>query len=112
MFLLSKYIRENTDIKVVLSGEGSDEASGSYLYFHNAPSPKDFQDECIRLLKDVRYFDVLRSDKTTAGAGLEIKVLILIKQMEYYMGIEPQKKVVRDKMEKYLLRKAFENYHS
>tara|TARA_Y100000768_G_scaffold388572_1_gene385284 strand:- start:801 stop:2360 length:1560 start_codon:yes stop_codon:yes gene_type:complete len=111
MFLLSEYIRDNTDIKVILSGEGSDEASGSYLYFHNAPSPKDFQDECIRLLKDVRFFDVLRSDKTTAGAGLEIRVPYFDKEfMEYYMGIDPEKKVVRDKMEKYLLRKAFENF--
>ena len=60
MYLISEYIKINTDIKVVLSGEGSDEASGSYLYFHNAPSPEEFQKECIRLLKDVRYYDVLR----------------------------------------------------
>ena len=109
--LLSNYIRDNTDIKVILSGEGSDEASGSYLYFHNAPNPTAFQDECLRLLKDVRYFDVLRSDKTTAGAGLEIRVPYFDKNfMQYYMGINPEKKVVRNKMEKYLLRKAFETY--
>ena len=64
MFLISKYIRDNTDIKVIFSGEGSDEASGSYLYFHNAPSPNEFQEECVRLLKDVHMFDVLRGDKT------------------------------------------------
>ncbi len=111
MFLLSEYIRDNTDIKVILSGEGSDEASGSYLYFHNAPNPTAFQEECLRLLRDVRFFDVLRSDKTTAGAGLEIRVPYFDKEfMEYYMGIEPEKKIVRDKMEKYLLRKAFEKY--
>lgn len=111
MLLLSNYIRDNTDIKVILSGEGSDEASGSYLYFHNAPNPTAFQDECLRLLKDVRFFDVLRSDKTTAGAGLEIRVPYFDKNfMQYYMGINPEKKVVRDKMEKYLLRKAFETY--
>ena len=110
MFLLSKYIRDNTDIKVILSGEGSDEASGSYLYFHNAPSPNDFQEECLRLLKDVRMFDVLRSDKTTAGAGLEIRVPFFDKEfMDFYMGINPEKKVVRNGFEKYLLRKAFEN---
>ena len=45
MYLISEYIKINTDIKVVLSGEGSDEASGSYLYFHNAPSPEEFQKE-------------------------------------------------------------------
>ncbi len=110
MYLLSEYIRANTDIKVILSGEGSDEASGSYLYFHNAPNPQAFQEECIRLLKDVRFFDVLRSDKTTAGSGLEIRVPYFDKEfMEYYMGIPPVKKMVRDGMEKYMLRKAFEN---
>jgi len=110
MFLLSQYIRDNTDIKVVLSGEGSDEASGSYLYFHNAPDPQSFQNECIRLLQDVQYFDVLRGDKTTAGSGLEIRVPFFDKTfMEYYMSISPEKKMVRDGMEKYLLRKAFIN---
>jgi asparagine synthase (glutamine-hydrolysing) len=110
MFLLSEYIRDNTDIKVVLSGEGSDEASGSYLYFHNAPDPESFQNECIRLIKDVQYFDVLRGDKTTSGAGLEIRVPFFDKSfIEYYMSIDPGKKMVRDGMEKYLLRKAFEN---
>ena len=74
MYLLSKYISENTECKVILSGEGSDEASGSYLYFHNAPTPSDFQEETVRLLKDVRMFDVLRADKTTAGNGLELRV--------------------------------------
>jgi len=110
MFLLSEYIRDNTDIKVVLSGEGSDEASGSYLYFHNAPDPESFQNECIRLIKDVQYFDVLRGDKSTSGAGLEIRVPFFDKSfIEYYMSIDPSKKMVRDGMEKYLLRKAFEN---
>uniref|UniRef100_A0A6C0L1E7 asparagine synthase (glutamine-hydrolyzing) n=1 Tax=viral metagenome TaxID=1070528 RepID=A0A6C0L1E7_9ZZZZ len=109
MLLLSKYIRDNTDIKVIFSGEGSDEASGSYLYFHNAPNPTEFQKESIRLVRDVQYFDVLRSDRTTAGAGLEIRVPFFDKEfMRYYMSIDPRKKVVRDGMEKYLLRKSFE----
>lgn len=110
MFLLAKYIRKNTDIKVIFSGEGSDEASGSYLYFHKAPDAKDFQDECIRLLKDVRYFDILRGDKTISGAGLELRVPFFDKEfLNYYMGINPELKMVRDGMEKYLLRKSFEN---
>ena len=109
MYLLSEYIRDNTDIKVIFSGEGSDEASGSYLYFHKAPTPEDFQEECIRLLKDVHYFDVLRGDKTTSGAGLEIRVPFFDKNfMKFYMSIDPKHKVVKDGMEKYLLRKAFE----
>ena len=110
MYLLSEYIRDNTDLKVIFSGEGSDEASGSYLYFHKAPTPEDFQEECIRLLKDVHYFDVLRGDKTTSGAGLEIRVPFFDKNfMKFYMSIDPKHKVVKDGMEKYLLRKAFEN---
>ena len=109
MYLLSKYIAENTNIKVILSGEGSDEASGSYLYFHKAPTPNDFQEETIRLLKDVRMFDVLRADKTTAGNGLELRVPFFDKEfLNYYMGIDPKLKTVRDGMEKYLLRKSFE----
>ncbi len=111
MFLLSKYIRDNTNIKVILSGEGSDEASGSYLYFHNAPNPVDFQEECIRLLKDVYMFDVLRGDKTTAGSGLEIRVPFFDKEfMNFYMSINPEYKIIRNGYEKYLLRKTYEEY--
>ena len=110
MYLLSRYISQNTQIKVVLSGEGSDEASGSYLYFHNAPSSYDFQEECIRLINDVQYFDVLRGDKTTAGTGLEIRVPFFDKEfINYYMSIDPSLKMVRNNYEKFLLRKAFEN---
>ena len=109
MYLLSKYISENTDIKVIFSGEGSDEASGSYLYFHNAPSPNEFQEECVRLLKDVHMFDVLRGDKTTAGNGLEIRVPFFDKEfMDYYMSIDPSRKMIQDGIEKYLLRKSFQ----
>ena len=110
MFLLSKYIRDNTNIKVILSGEGSDEASGSYLYFHNAPNPEEFQNECVRLLKDVHIFDVLRGDKTTSGAGLEIRVPFFDKNfMKFYMSINPKLKMIRNGHEKYLLRKSFES---
>jgi len=109
MYLLSKKIRENTNIKVILSGEGADELSGSYLYFHNAPSPTEFQNECIRLIKDVQHFDVLRGDKTTAGNGLEIRVPFFDKEfVKEYMSIEPSLKMVRNGYEKYLLRKSFE----
>ena len=111
MYLLSKYIKKNTDITVVFSGEGSDEASGSYMYFHNAPTLTDFKEECERLIKDLPYFDVLRSDHATAGAGLEVRVPFLDKAfLSYYMSIPTELKQPggENKIEKYLLRKAFD----
>ena len=111
MYILSKYIKENTDVKVIFSGEGSDEASGSYLYFKKAPNENDFHNETLRLIKDLRYFDVLRCDKTTAGNGLEVRVPFLDKEfMEYYMSIDPYYKIPKNNnnIEKWLLRKSFE----
>tara|TARA_B110000208_G_C11792212_1_gene438019 strand:+ start:2398 stop:3969 length:1572 start_codon:yes stop_codon:yes gene_type:complete len=110
MYLLSKYIKEHSDITVIMSGEGSDEASGSYLYFHNAPNAEEFKKETIRLIEDVQYFDVIRCDKTTAAAGLEVRVPFFDKDfINYYMGIDPSLKMIRNGMEKFLLRKAFED---
>jgi asparagine synthase (glutamine-hydrolysing) len=109
MYLLSKYIKENTDIVVVFSGEGSDEASGSYLYFHRAPSDEAFQEECVRLLKDLCYFDCLRCDKSTAGNGLEVRVPFLDKEfLNEYMRVPPEIKRPHDGMEKWFIRKAFD----
>jgi asparagine synthase (glutamine-hydrolysing) len=111
MYLLCKYIKENTDITVVFSGEGSDEASGSYMYFHNAPNEIEFQDECVRLIKDLSYFDVLRCDKCISDAGLEARVPFLDKEfLKYYMSINSRYKMPKNyKMEKFLLRKSFDN---
>ena len=105
MYLLSKYIKETTDITVLFSGEGSDEASGSYLYFHNAPSEDKFQEEILRLMKDLSYFDVLRCDKSTAGTGLEVRVPFLDKEfLDFYLGIAPKFKIPKNyPIEKYLL---------
>jgi len=110
MYLLSKYIKNNTDITVLFSGEGSDEASGSYMYFHNAPDANSFNDETIRLIKDLQYFDVLRSDKSTACNGLEVRIPFLDKEfLQYYMQIDPNLKIPNGKIEKFLLRKAFDD---
>jgi asparagine synthase (glutamine-hydrolysing) len=111
MYLLSKYIKENTDIVVVFSGEGSDEASGSYLYFHRAPNDFAFQQECVRLLTDLCYFDCLRCDKSTAGNGLEVRVPFLDKEfIQEYMRVPAEWKRPRDGMEKWFIRKAFDGF--
>lgn len=108
MYLLSKYVKENTDITVIYSGEGSDEASGSYLYFKNSPDEKQFHNETVRLMKDLCYFDVLRCDRTTAGHSLEVRVPFLDKDfLNYYMNIKSSLKMCNNKIEKSLLRKAF-----
>lgn len=108
MFILSKWIKANTDVTVIFSGEGSDEASGSYMYFHNAPSNDSFQKETINLLEQLHRFDVLRCDKSTAGAGLEVRVPFLDKDfLRFYMSLDPKFKIPGDKIEKRLLRMAF-----
>ena len=110
MYLLSAYVRKETNIVVMLSGEGSDEASGSYRYFHNAPNTKEFQLETERLLKDLCYFDNLRADKTSAAWGLEIRVPFLdLDFLKYYMAVPPEMKTQYE-MEKYLLRQAVSDY--
>ena len=110
MFLLCQYIKQNTDITVIFSGEGSDEASGSYMYFHNAPDAKSFQNESIKLLKELHYFDVLRCDKSSAAVGLEIRVPFLdLDFMNFYMGIDPKFKMTNGGIEKRLLREAFKD---
>lgn len=111
MYALSKWIKENyPDIIVLLSGEGPDEASGSYMYFYNAPNDEEFQAETIRLLEDLRYFDLKRGDKSTAGNSLEIRVPFLDRDfLKYYMTIPPRFKLKRGKesMEKWILRQSF-----
>jgi len=72
MWILCKWIKENTNIKVLLSGEGSDELLGGYKYFKKAPSLGEFQLETIRRLRLLHQFDVLRADRCTAAHGARI----------------------------------------
>lgn len=115
MYLLCKWIKQNTDVTVIFSGEGSDEASGSYLYFHNAPNPESFQEESHRLMRDLYYFDVLRCDKSSAGAGLEVRVPFLDRDfLQFYCNLDPKFKMPGlgkgiDRIEKRLLRLAFQD---
>lgn len=106
MIRLSEFIRDNTDIIVVYSGEGSDELFGSYLYFNNAPSDEEFHNETLRLVNDLPAFDLLRGDKSSAAAGLEIRVPCLdIDFVQYACRIPPCMKM-KDGIEKYIFRKA------
>ena len=90
-YLVSKYIKENTDFKVVYVGEGSDELTGGYLYFHNAPNEIAFDQECKRLLKDIHFFDGKRSDRCISHFGLESRVPFLDKNfVKYYLSIDPK----------------------
>lgn len=109
-YLIGKYISENSDIKVVFNGDGSDEQSG-YLYLKNAPDTDTFQKECIRLLEEIHYFDVLRSDRClSSNFSLETRTPFLDNDfVNFYMSIPPELKMYsKNRIEKYLLRKAFE----
>ena len=109
-YLIAKYIKENTDCVVIFNGDGSDEQSG-YRYLQNAPSKEDFRDECHRLLTQIHKYDVLRSDRSVSSRwSLEARTPFLDKTfVDYYMSIDPALKMYNEtKIEKYLLRKAFE----
>ncbi|KAM9306173.1 asparagine synthetase [glutamine-hydrolyzing] isoform 1-T3 [Pholidichthys leucotaenia] len=108
MYLVSKYIREKTDSVVIFSGEGSDELTQGYIYFHKAPSPKAASEDSIRLLKELYLFDVLRADRTTAAHGLELRVPFLDHRFTaYYLSLPEEMRTPKHGVEKYLLRDSF-----
>jgi asparagine synthase (glutamine-hydrolysing) len=110
-YLLAKWISENTDIKVLLNGDGSDEICSGYLYFYNADKPYDSHLENIDLLNNIHYYDVLRVDRGISAHGLEARVPFLDHSfVTYYLSIEPYLRtpIKNKRMEKYLLRKSFE----
>jgi asparagine synthase (glutamine-hydrolysing) len=110
-YLICKWIAENTDIKVLLIGDGSDELTAGYLYFHNAPNGEQLHNENVRLLKDIKYFDVLRADRCVAAHGLEARVPYLnYNFVNTYLGINPELRMANHGYEKWLLRKSFEGY--
>ena len=110
-YLVSKYIKDNTDCKVIFNGDGADEACCGYVYNINAPTPMDIHDESARLLQELYLFDVLRSDRSISSNGLEPRTPFLDKAfVNFYMSIAPENKTFDkvNKIEKHLLRKAFE----
>ena len=91
MYLMSEYISKNTDDIVIYSGEGADEVSQGYLYFHNAPCPIESSVDSLRLMNDLHYFDVKRVDRTVACHGLEVRVPFLDKKfVQTYFKIDPK----------------------
>ncbi|UOY05424.1 asparagine synthase B [Muricauda sp. SCSIO 64092] len=111
MYLMARVIK-SMGIKMVLSGEGADELFGGYLYFHKAPSPKDFHEETVRKLDKLHMYDCLRANKSLAAWGIEGRVPFLDKEfMDVAMRINPKDKMITtERMEKWAVRKAFEDY--
>lgn len=113
-YLLAKYIRKNTDIKIILNGDGADECQMGYLYFFNAPTDIDAQMDSVQLVKQIHYFDGLRVDRNISGHGLEARVPFLDKEfVDLLINKIPAKyKLPKNyNCEKYLIRKAFDPYN-
>lgn len=110
MYLLARVIK-SMGIKMVLSGEGSDELFGGYLYFHKAPSAQAFHEETVRKLGKLHLYDCLRANKSLMAWGIEGRVPFLDKDfMDVAMTINPKDKMITpERMEKWVLRKAFED---
>ncbi|WP_299387040.1 asparagine synthase B [uncultured Lacinutrix sp.] len=110
MYLMARVIK-SMGIKMVLSGEGADEIFGGYLYFHKAPNAKEFHEETVRKLDKLHMYDCLRANKSLAAWGIEGRVPFLDKEfMDVAMRINPQDKMINgERMEKWVIRKAFED---
>lgn len=111
MYLMARVIK-SMGIKMVLSGEGADEIFGGYLYFHKAPNPEEFHKETVRKLDKLHLYDCNRANKSLAAWGVEGRVPFLDKAfMDIAMRLNPKDKMSGDgKIEKWVLRKAFEDY--
>ncbi len=111
MYLMARKIKA-MGIKMVLSGEGADEVFGGYLYFHKAPTAQAFHEETLRKISRLHQFDCLRANKSMSAWGVEARVPFLDKRfLDVAMGINPEAKMCTgDKIEKHILREAFQGY--
>ena len=111
MYLMARVIK-SMGVKMVLSGEGADELFGGYLYFHKAPNAEEFHKETVRKLDKLHMYDCLRANKSLAAWGIEGRVPFLDKEfMDVAMQINPKDKMINgERMEKWVIRKAFESY--
>ncbi len=111
MYLMARVIK-SMGVKMVLSGEGADELFGGYLYFHKAPDAEEFHKETVRKLEKLHMYDCLRANKSLASWGIEGRVPFLDKEfIDVAMRINPKDKMINgERMEKWVIRKAFESY--
>ena len=108
MYLVCKAIHEHSDIRVLLTGEISDELFG-YKYTDFAPSPEEFQRESEKRIRELHMYDVLRADRCISVNSLEARVPFGdLDFVRYVMSVDPAKKTIRISIGKYLLRHAFE----
>jgi asparagine synthase (glutamine-hydrolysing) len=111
-YLLAKWISENTDIKVVLNGDGADEIQCGYLYYHNAPSEEELHEDSMKLIDNIHLFDGLRVDRCISHFGLEARLPYLDYSLVHlYKITHPSLKKPKEGFEKYLIRNAFEKYY-
>jgi asparagine synthase (glutamine-hydrolysing) len=107
-YIVSKKIAELTNIKVIIVGDVSDELTSGYLYFHKAPDPSSSHNENVRLLNNLHYFDILRTDRGIASHDLEARVPYGSRKfIDYYLSIDPKLRTPKFGQEKWLLRNAF-----
>jgi len=111
MYLMARRIKA-MGIKMVLSGEGSDEIFGGYLYFHKAPNAEELHAETVRKLEQLHKFDCLRANKSMAAWGVEARVPFLDREfLDVAMSFDPAEKMPgAERMEKHALRQAFEGF--
>lgn len=111
-YLASKYIKKNTDVRVLLNGDGADECQMGYLYFYYAPTDEEAQNESLKLINSIHVYDGLRVDRCVSYNGLEARVPFLDKDfVELFVNIHPNLKrpcKEKDRIEKHLIRKAFD----